>query len=191
MHSRNQLLHRSRYTAALILSLGFVTTASAQFTAFRSSAVPMQIYTMATNGTASVHNLRVSVATNGVISGSGRRFDVASTAFNANPSAGTAVSLNSRSSKLGTPTVTQTNRSIYYDGMAKRNLTNTTVTQSAAANILLTDGTRFKGIITKTRETYQYWNGQRVVTETNSQRYTSITGGAVRPGRFGFGNGYQ
>lgn len=182
---------RSKLAYATLICVGLAATASAQFTAFRSTAVPTQIYTMATNGTASVYNLSVSVATNGTISGSGNRFDVAATAFNASPSSGTAVSLSSAGSKLGLPVVVQTNRSTYYDAQAKRNLTNTTITRSAAASILLTDLTRFKGVITKSRDIYQYWDGSKVVSQTNAQAYTSITGGATKAGRFGFGNGYQ
>lgn len=181
----------SKLTYGILICVGLTATASAQFTDFRSTAVPTQIYTMATNGIASGYNLSVSVATNGVISGSGKRFDVAATAFNANPSAGTDVSLRSTGSRLGLPVVVQTNRSTYYDPEAKRNLTSTTITRSAVANLLLSDGTRFKGVITKSRDIYQYWDGSKVVTQTNAQGYTSITGVATKSGRFGFGNGYQ
>lgn len=184
---------RSKLAYATLICVGLAATASAQFTGFRSTAIPTQIYTMATNGSASVYNLSVSVATNGIISGSGKRFDVVATAFNASPIGGATVSLSRAGSKLGLPVVVQTNRSTYYDPEAKRNLTHTTIKRSAAANILLSDATRFKGVITKSRDIYQWWDAsaKKVVTQTNHQVYTSITGGATRSGRFGFGNGYQ
>lgn len=172
-----------------LATLVLASSASAQFAPFKSTGLSMQIYTMGTDGAASLYNLKISVATNGLIAGSGKRFDVAAAVPNANPLAGTSVSLNTTYSRVGLPIVAETNKSTYVEAYSKRTLTNTLITTNAPASIVLSDGTRFKGVISKTKYIGQYWDGSKVVTDTNSGVSTSLTGGATRGGRFGFASG--
>jgi hypothetical protein len=183
---------RFKFLIVSLFAAAFAGSALAQHPAsFATKLIPVQIYTIASNGTYSVYDLKLSINAAGSISGSGKRYDVAQNSLNITGN-GTAVSINTSGSKVGTPGIKQTNPTTKIDPYGSgKTLTDTTYNLVGPVTIQVSDGTRLRGAIVKSKNTYQYWDGSKVVTENSSSTDTSIFGGAVQAGRTGIGQGYS
>jgi hypothetical protein len=176
----------------LFLAAAFLTTAQAQFSRLTLTNGELNVSTIQASGAAAEHALKISIGSDGRITGSGRRYDVASNAVTPSPTNGRVIRVDATNnvSTLVGPVISSTNdyrwtNSIplvdedflpILDTNGNQRFTNIVerslhIESSCPAAIFLNDGTKIRGAITSVTNLNVNWDysaGQRVTNRSRS-----------------------
>lgn len=190
---------RHNIIAALFLITPSICSAQV-YARFAATNVPAELSTIQATGAASQHVLNINVRTNGTITGTGKRYDIAASAVSIANTNGAGVTILTNS-RLGTPVVTTTNISKWTNeisGPSPNNpliwitnkvvLTNWSYQTTCPFGVFLNDGTKAKGVANHTRDIQQQWDytSNRITRSTNV--YGWFEAGATY--KSGFGSSY-
>lgn len=173
---------QSVYLALLAVFLIGISTASAQYAGFAATNVGGKFLSIAPSGDSSAHVLKnVTIRANGTIAGKGIRYDLAANAVSPARTNGVSVVI-STNSRIGLPVVVETNTTrwtneVWNNVTSKPQTvvqTSRTITRSAPCGIFLSDGSRVKGVLTSYTQSYQNWNGSKLVWQTNGPSLSGL-----------------
>jgi len=206
MHFIHKSTSTGKTTFTLLATAILMTTAQAQFGRLAVTNAELNVSTMQASGAAAEHTLRISLGSDGRITGSGRRYDVTSNAVTPNPTNGRRVHVDATNNvstlvgpvknttnehrwtnsiplfdKNGSP-IMDTNGNQRYTNFVERHRQ---IESSCSAAIFLSDSTKIRGTITSSTNLSVRWDysGNKIVTN----RWRNIWMGALATYRNGFG----
>lgn len=149
-----------------------------QFAFFSKSNIFLSFTTVNASGAAAEHQITISISTNGNISGSGKRFDMASNAVSLTSCGGTNVGVLTNS-KLGLPIILFTNTDRRTNYMSWNGpivvTTNITTNQMCYFGVFLSDGARIKGTVIRQIDVSKGWDFNLNKFTTNCSTNTRLS----------------